>query len=62
MRKGLEIKADRGTFLTLDDVASFVQQAMRDGASGSTVLGARVSFGSKLQALTITIDTDMTKE
>lgn len=61
MRKGLEIRAAKGMFLTLDDVARFVQQAMRDGASGSTVLGARVSFGSKLQALNITIDTD-TKE
>jgi hypothetical protein len=60
MRKGIEQAADKGSFLSLDQLAEFVQEAMRAGAEGSEIVQARVSFGGKLQKITLTLDT--TKE
>jgi len=62
MRKGIELTAPKGGFLTLADVIAFTEQAMQDGASLTTEVGARISFGGKLQKLTIIIDTDAPKE
>lgn len=49
----IEHKAAKGAFLSLDELAAFVQEAMRSGASGGTVVEAAVSFGGKLQRLTV---------
>ncbi|MFC1415607.1 hypothetical protein [Streptacidiphilus cavernicola] len=56
-KRRLEIAADKGEFLTLDEVAAWVQDAMRAGADGSTVVSATVSFGQKLQKISIEADT-----
>jgi hypothetical protein len=61
MRKGIEVTAPKGRFLTLADVISFTEIAMQDGARMDTTVHGQVSFGGKLQKLTITFDTD-TKE
>jgi hypothetical protein len=55
-KRRLEIAADKGEFLTLDEVATWVQDAMRAGADGSTVVHATVSFGQKLQKISIETD------
>lgn len=47
--------APRHRHLTLDDVADWVQDAMRSGADGSETVTAGVSFGRKLQRLTTDI-------
>jgi hypothetical protein len=49
--KRIEHTADRGQHLTLDEIATWVQDAMRAGADGSTVVEARVSLGGKLQKI-----------
>lgn len=53
--KKIEHKAPRKAFLTLDELAAFVQEAMRAGASGREVVAAAVSFGSKLQGLSVEV-------
>lgn len=55
MRK-IEHTAGKGQLLTLDEVAAWVQDAMRSGATGSETVGARVSFGAKLQKITVEVD------
>lgn len=55
-KRTIEIKADRGEFLTLDEVAAWVQDAMRAGADGSAVVVASVSFGQKLQKIGVTAE------
>jgi hypothetical protein len=55
-KKKVEHAADRGQFLTLDEVAAFVQDAMRTGADGGTVVNATVSFGGKLQKIGVDVD------
>jgi hypothetical protein len=55
--KKVEHAADKGRFLTLDEVAAFVQDAMRSGADGSTVAKATVSFGGKLQKISVDVET-----
>lgn len=55
--KKVEHAADKGHFLTLDEVAAFVQDAMRTGADGSAVVKATVSFGGKLQKLSVDAET-----
>lgn len=55
--KKVEHAAAKGRFLTLDEVAAFVQDAMRAGADGSTVVKATVSFGGKLQKLSVDAET-----
>jgi hypothetical protein len=52
----IEHKAAKKQFLTLDEVAAFVQAARRSGASGSEVVIAGVSIGGRLQRLTIEVE------
>lgn len=56
-KKKVEHAADKGSFLTLDDLAAFVQDAMRTGADGGAVVNATVSFGGKLQKLSVDAET-----
>ncbi|MCW2904421.1 MAG: hypothetical protein JWO67_6686 [Streptosporangiaceae bacterium] len=56
-KKKVEHAATRGQHLTLDEVAAFVQDAMRSGADGSAVVNATVSFGGKLQKLSVDVET-----
>lgn len=56
MRK-IEHAAAKGELLTLDEVAVWVQDAMRSGASGSELVTARVSFGGKLQKIAVDVET-----
>lgn len=51
--KKIEHRAPKGEFLTLDELAAFVQEALRSGASGDEVVQAGVSFGGKLQRLAV---------
>lgn len=46
--------ADR--HMTLDELAAFVQDAMRSGAAGHEPVGAVVTFGGKLKAVTVEVD------
>lgn len=54
--KRIEHAADKGQFLTLDQVAAFVQDAMRAGAAGDEIVGASVSFGQKLQKINVAVE------
>lgn len=54
--KKVEHAADKGHHLTLAEVAAFVQDAMRTGADGSTVVKAAVSFGGKLQKIGVDVE------
>ncbi|MFC1411948.1 hypothetical protein ACEZCY_22075 [Streptacidiphilus sp. N1-12] len=56
-KRTIEVRADKGQFLTLDEVAAWVQDAMRGGAAGDTVVEATVSFGQKLQKISVTAPT-----
>lgn len=56
-KKKVEHAADKGQHLTLDEVAAFVQDAMRTGADGSAVVNATVSFGQKLQKISVDVET-----
>ena len=59
-KRTIEIKADKGQFLTLDEIAAWVQDAMRSGASGSSIAEAGVSFGGKLQKISVTAEASVT--
>lgn len=54
--KKIEHKAPKKAFLTLDELAAFVQEAMRSGAQGSEVVQATVSLGQKLQRLAVDVE------
>jgi hypothetical protein len=54
--KPIEYKATKGKLLTLDELAAFVQDALRSGAASSEVVKAQVSFGGKLQRIAIDVD------
>lgn len=54
--KPVEHGALKGRFLTLDEVAAWVQDAMRSGATGSEVVTGRVSFGGKLQKIRVDVE------
>lgn len=53
--KKIEHKAPGREVLTLDELAGFVQEAMRAGADGSEVVAAVVSFGGKLRSLSVEV-------
>lgn len=53
--KKIEHRAAKGQFLSLDELAAFVQEAMRSGACGDEVVQAAVSFGGKLQRLAVDV-------
>jgi hypothetical protein len=55
-KKKVEHVADKGQHLTLDEVAAWVQDAMRSGADGSSPVEARVSFGGKLQKISVDVE------
>lgn len=48
--------APKRKVLTLDDLAAFVQDARRSGATGAEEVAAGISWGGKLQSLTIQVD------
>lgn len=54
--KKIEHVAPKGQLLTVDEVAAWVQDAMRSGATGTEVVAARVSFGGKLQKIAVDVD------
>ncbi|MCT9092860.1 hypothetical protein N4G70_28905 [Streptomyces sp. ASQP_92] len=56
--KKIEHAALKGELLTLGEVAAWVQDAMRAGASGGEIVGATISFGGKLQKIRIEVDAD----
>lgn len=53
MNRTIEHQAARGMDLTLDQLAAFVQEAMRAGVAGSMCVKARVSFGGYLRAVSV---------
>lgn len=55
--KKIEHAAARKQLLTLDEVAAWVQDAMRSGATGSETVAAGVSFGGKLQKISVEVET-----
>lgn len=55
-RRRIEHAAPKKQHLTLDEIAAWVQDAMRSGASGSEVVAATVSFGGKLQKISIEVE------
>ncbi|MFF7901189.1 hypothetical protein ACIO02_34020 [Streptomyces sp. NPDC087568] len=55
-RKRLEHAAPRREFITLDELAAFVQDALRSGADGSETVMATISIGGKLQRVAIDVD------
>lgn len=58
----IELVAAKKQALTLDEVAAWVQDAMRSGASGTEVVGARVGFGGQLQKIGVDVETAAGKE
>lgn len=55
-RRKIEHAAPRKQTLTLDQLAAFVQDAMRSGASGDETVHATISFGGKLQKIAIEVE------
>lgn len=55
--KRVEHAAAKGQLLTLDEVAVWVQDAMRSGATGGEVVSVKISFGGKLQKIAVDVDT-----
>ncbi len=53
--KLIEHKALGKHFLTLDEMASFVDIARNEGARGDEVVEGSVSFGGKLQKLRVRV-------
>lgn len=56
-KKTIEHAAAKGEFLTLDEVAAWVQDAMRSGADGNTVVKVVASVGGKLQKISVQTET-----
>lgn len=50
-RKKTIVHEPDGDALTLDELAAFVQDAMRSGAAGSEVPKVRINFGSTLKKI-----------
>ncbi|MER6984461.1 hypothetical protein [Streptomyces carpinensis] len=55
-RKKIEHAAPKKQFMTLDELAVFVQDAMRSGAQGDEIVMATVSIGGKLQKLGVDVE------
>ncbi|WP_042410940.1 hypothetical protein [Streptacidiphilus carbonis] len=55
-RKRVEYAADKGAFLTLNEIAAWVQDAMRSSASGDEVVQARASFSGRLQRIAVPVE------
>jgi hypothetical protein len=56
-RKKIEHAAAPKQLLTLDEVAAWVQDAMRSGATGAEIVEVRASWGAKLQKIGVEIET-----
>lgn len=54
--KKIEHNVPRDRAFTLDEVAAFVQDAMRSGASGSEVVTVSASWRMKIQRLTLDVE------
>jgi hypothetical protein len=59
-QKRIEHAADKGGHLTLDEVAAWVQDAMRSGTAGNTPVDARVRFGGRLFQIGVGVQTART--
>ena len=57
-----EAHADSKNGMRLDELAAFVQDAMRSGADGQEVVQASVSWGSKLKSVKIHISANAKPE
>jgi hypothetical protein len=55
-KKKVEHASAKGSFLTLEEVAAFVEDARRSGAVGAQIVHATVSFGGKLQKLVVDVE------
>jgi hypothetical protein len=55
--KKIEHTAAPKQLLTLDEVAAWVQDAMRSGATGTEIVEVRASWGAKLQKIGVEVDT-----
>jgi hypothetical protein len=55
-QKKVEHTADKGSHLTLDEVAAWVQDAMRSGASGDSPVVVRAGFSGKLQKISVDVE------
>ena len=54
--KKVEHTAPKKQFLTLDEIDAWVQDARRSGARGGEVVQATVSFGGKLQKISVEVE------
>lgn len=52
----VEHAAPKKQTLTLDELAAFVQDAMRAGAEGTELVAAQVSFGGKIQKVSVDVE------
>lgn len=50
-----------GKLLTLDQIAAFVQDAMRSGATGAETVDASISFGGCLKKIGVKVKADSAK-
>lgn len=55
MDKQLTARAAVGNGMTLDELGRFVQQAMRDGATGDEKPTVRIAFGGGIKTISVTI-------
>jgi hypothetical protein len=53
--KPIEYAARKGELLTLGEVAAWVQDAMRAGATGKEVVAVKMTFGGKLQKIKVDV-------
>lgn len=56
----IEHKAEKRDTLTLDQLAAFVQDAMRAGAAGDEHPAVQIAFNGKIQKINVSINTDAT--
>lgn len=54
--KKVEHTAPKKQFLTLDEIDAWVQDARRSGARGDEIANATVSFGGKLQKVSVEVE------
>jgi hypothetical protein len=53
--KTVEHKAAKGSTLTLDELAAFVDDARRSGATGGEIVSVTASWGGKIQKLAVEV-------
>lgn len=61
-RRRIEHSAPKKQALTLDELAAFVADARHAGAAGSEIVAATVSFGGKLQKISIEVEAASTDQ